>query len=174
MTWIQTYSGKKLFPFNPNPEAICIEDIAHALALQCRYTGHCKWHYSVAQHSVLVSQYCPIDLALYGLLHDASEAYLCDVASPIKHDPSFSKYREVEKILQSSIYVKFGLLAEEPLDIKIADLRLRATEKRDLMVETEDKWNLPLSAFDFSIEKLYPEQAEELFIKRFEELCLVY
>jgi 5'-deoxynucleotidase YfbR-like HD superfamily hydrolase len=85
MSWIQTYQGGCFEPFNPHPDQIHIRDIAHALALTCRFTGHCLDFYSVAQHSVMVSQIVSHKHALAGLLHDASEAYLTDVASPIKH-----------------------------------------------------------------------------------------
>jgi hypothetical protein len=170
MSWIQTYSGKKLFPLNPDEKDICIEDIAHALAMQCRFTGHTKYHYSIAQHSVLVSLHCgPVD-ARFGLMHDGSEAYLCDIASPIKHDPAFSKYCEIEKHLQSIIYTKFGLIGNEPLGVKKADLRMLATEARDLIIPIKEKWNLVEPPFDFKIQKMYPEEAEKLFLNRFDEL----
>src|ERR1035437_8999101 len=52
--WIQTYSGRRFCPLSPNPDAIVLQDIAHSLAMQCRFNGHCKKFYSVAQHSVYV------------------------------------------------------------------------------------------------------------------------
>ncbi len=112
--WIHTYTGKKFYPIKPNPEDICIEDIAHALSLQCRFTGHTKYFYSVAQHSLLVSlilrdQDRPNSVCLWGLLHDASEAYLIDVARPVKHLPEFATYREAETRLMLAISSKFGL-----------------------------------------------------------------
>src|ERR1017187_10636100 len=76
---ITTFSGIHFWPLLPNPADIRIEDIAHALSNQCRFAGHAREFYSVAEHSVRVSQLCPPEDALWGLLHDASEAYLTDV-----------------------------------------------------------------------------------------------
>ena len=87
MSWIQVYSGKSFSPLSPTIEDIEIEDIAHALSLQCRYAGHCLYHYSIAQHSVLVSRYVSQENKLWGLLLDASEAYPMDVPMPIKQHP---------------------------------------------------------------------------------------
>lgn len=107
--WIQTYTGKKFFPLDPDPELICIEDIAHSLAMQCRYNGHTRRFYSVAQHSVILASkfFKSHDLRFAALLHDASEAYLSDVPLPIKHLPQFTFYREAEDRLQRMIFAKF-------------------------------------------------------------------
>ena len=84
--WISTYTDKKFHYLNPTEEEICIEDIAHALALTCRFGGHCSKFYSVAEHSIRVSNIVPETLRLQALLHDAHEAYLHDVPRPIKED----------------------------------------------------------------------------------------
>jgi uncharacterized protein len=95
--WIQTYTGKQFWPLSPLPEDIVIEDIAHALSMQCRFGGHVRTFYSVAQHSVHVSLLVEPQYALWGLLHDAAEAYLVDLPRPIK---KFSEmgllYQEIE------------------------------------------------------------------------------
>lgn len=84
MAWIQTFTGKK-FPLDkPDPALIDIEGIAHALSLLCRFNGHCTRFCSVAEHSVHVAREIDLDLAMEGLLHDAAEAYLGDVHSPLK------------------------------------------------------------------------------------------
>src|SRR5271156_4912831 len=80
--WIQTFTGKKFYPFNPKPQDIDIRDIAHALSNICRFTGHTKRFYSVAEHSRNVAKLVPAHMKLQALLHDASEAYLCDIARP--------------------------------------------------------------------------------------------
>src|SRR5579885_2784587 len=82
--WIQTYCGVAFYPLDPRPEEILIEDIAHALSMLCRFTGHVKRFYSVAQHCVYVSHRCDPKDALWGLLHDAAEAYLNDISRPVK------------------------------------------------------------------------------------------
>ena len=117
--WIQTYTGKKFFPLKPNPADICIEDIAHSLSMQCRFAGHSKQFYSVAQHcNAMVNCWFPHpeqrELAKYALLHDASEAYLTDIPRPLKHLPEFQFYRKAKKRLTKMIYIKFGLNPVEP------------------------------------------------------------
>lgn len=82
--WIQTYTGKKFFPLHPHQNEYVIEDIAHALSMKCRFAGHCNAFYSVAEHSVKVSRIVAPESQLWGLLHDAAEAYLPDVCQPIK------------------------------------------------------------------------------------------
>jgi hypothetical protein len=84
--WIQTYSGRQFWPLDPRVEDVHLEDIAHALSNVCRYTGHVREFYSVAEHSVHVSWSCEPEDALWGLLHDASEAYLADMARPVKQN----------------------------------------------------------------------------------------
>src|ERR1700757_1336901 len=83
--WIQTFSGKRFSLLEPQPDQICIEDIAHALSLQARFTGHVKYHYSVAQHCWYASQIVAPEFALEALMHDASEAYIGDMSRPMKH-----------------------------------------------------------------------------------------
>jgi 5'-deoxynucleotidase YfbR-like HD superfamily hydrolase len=131
LPWIQTYSGKKFDLLNPTPESISIFDIAHALSNICRYTGHTKEFYSVAQHSVLASVNVPPKDALAGLLHDATEAYLTDISKPLKM--LLPEYCKLEDKIYKIIAAKFGLPAELPASVKEADLRLLATEKRDLL-----------------------------------------
>src|SRR6266496_1501995 len=88
---IMTYSGELITPLNPDPDDIQIEDIAHALSNQCRFSGHCKQFYSVAEHSCRVSDLCSYEHQLGGLLHDGTEAYLSDIARPIKQQPGFGE-----------------------------------------------------------------------------------
>jgi hypothetical protein len=168
--WIQTHSGRRFNPTNPIVEAIVIEDIAHALSNICRFTGHCSSFYSVAQHCVLVSYICNQEHAIYGLLHDGSEAYCQDIASPIKKTSEFSGYREVESRLQKAVYKRFGLLSEEPNDVKKADLLLLSTEVRDLMSPVRLDWNLNIKPLPFKIIPLQPIEAEKLFLERFKDL----
>lgn len=111
---IRTFTGKYVNPLALQPEDICIEDIAHHLSLICRYVGACPFHYSVAQHSLIVSNLMAAqsptrEAALAGLLHDAAEAYLNDISSPVKHSLSMEQYRAAEDRAERIIFAKFGV-----------------------------------------------------------------
>lgn len=135
-TVIQTHTEEVINVFSPDPEVVNIVDIAHALSMNCRFNGHVNRFYSVAEHCVHVANIVlratrdPV-MALAGLLHDASEAYIADLASPIKKQ--MSGYKEVEEGLQKVIYSKYDLPWPEPAVIKEVDLRMLVTEARDLM-----------------------------------------
>lgn len=171
--WLNTFSGKKIYPLNPNPEHISIEDIAHSLSHQCRFTGHTRDFYSIAQHCVLVSYVCNHENALYGLLHDASEYILVDIPSPLKRSKEFNFYRDIERKVQAIIYNKFGLYDEEPADVKKADALLLATEARDLLNSIHPDWTMKTEPLPFKIEALGPKEAEKLFLNRFFALNLM-
>src|ERR1700691_1787676 len=81
--YIETFTGKTFSFLAPQPEDICIEDIAHATSMLCRFTGHCKYFYSVAEHCVAVSRLCSVRNDIAGLLHDSAEAYVNDMNSPL-------------------------------------------------------------------------------------------
>lgn len=151
--WMQTASGRQVWPLDPRPEEIHIEDIAHALSLQCRFAGHSTEYYSVGEHSVRVAQFVESlypgepfrTLVLAALLHDASEAYLGDVIRPLKYQPLMAPYRDAERKMQDVIDCRFGCDGAAPNRIiKFADDTLLATEKRDLMRPPPVPWaNLP-------------------------------
>lgn len=103
---IRTFTGIYIDPLNPEPDQIHIEDIAHALSHICRFNGHTKEFYSVANHSIWVAAHCPEELRLQALLHDASEAYLCDIPKPFKH--RLTNYCEIEENLMHVIASRFG------------------------------------------------------------------
>lgn len=164
--YIYTFTGQKFFPLVPEPEKIHIEDIAHALGNICRYTGQSKKFYSVAQHSVYVSMDVPKKLSLAGLLHDASEAYICDISSPVKKLDSMRTYREVEEKLQGVIYARFGVpFSEPPAKVKDADMRVFRTEADSLMCfSPEGERATSIGHF----ETWSPEKAKDEFLKRYD------
>lgn len=174
--WFPTYTGIKFFPADPRPEDIRIEDIAHALSMQCRFAGHVKEFYSVAQHSVIVSQNVPPHLALAGLLHDAAEAYCQDIISPLKRTGLFKAHSEIEDNLLVMIFDKFGLpfwaLPENQRLLKEADLRALMTERRDVCCSkaSEYDWHVDAEPFDEKILSQSPYAAKGYFLRRFEEL----
>lgn len=168
--WIATYTGNYIYPLHPDPEHIHIEDIAHSLSNQCRFTGHVKKFYSTAQHSVLCS-YAVEDPAyrLWALLHDAGEAYLSDIARPVKRQPEFSYYAIVEDGLMDAVVERFGLSKELPMPpcVKVADNLLLWTEMRDLMPNDPPTGSETL---DTEIDPWTPEYAERAFLARYEAL----
>jgi len=168
--WIQTYTGKKFFPLSPIVADICIEDIAHALSMQCRFTGHSKNFYSVGQHSVLVSYFCNEQDRKHGLLHDASEAFICDLSSPLKRSGKFEEYKKMEKILQTAIFNRFGLTEIEPPSVKAADMIMLSIEAQTLLQPKHPDWKYPVIPPPFAVIPLPPEQAKILFLQRFNEL----
>lgn len=138
--WIETFTGRHFWPLDPRPDELCIDDIAHALASICRFNGHCARHYSVAEHSLFCAQYARAmgwseEVQLACLMHDASEAYLCDIPSPIK--PYLHGYAEAEERLQRLIWGWLGLCVGDNVRAKIheADTFTRNIEACQLMPE---------------------------------------
>lgn len=171
--WIQTHTGGRFYPFNPDPFDINIEDIAHALSHICRFSGHCSSYYSVAQHSVLVSHHVDPMHAAWGLLHDAAEAYLCDIPRPIKHTSAFNAYREAEAKIERAVAERFCLPPRMPDAVKRADNALLATEARDLMPKREVKeWAWLPEPLGLIIVPWTPEKAKAAFLARANELDL--
>lgn len=171
--WIQTYSGKQFYPLRPDASLICIKDIAHALAMQCRYNGHSREFYSVAQHSVLVSNNVSRHYALWALLHDAGEAYLGDLVRPIKQNPKVRElWKPIEHALDREIEKAFGFSvnALDAVDIKHADRRACVTEKRDVLPQAFKSEDDGLEPFRETIIPWNPYRAESEFLFLFEEL----
>lgn len=169
--WGCTASGRKYWPEDPRPEDICIEDIAHALALQCRYGGHCSEFYSVAQHAVYVSEVCDPADALWGLLHDASEAYIVDVPRPLKQAAGMEGYTALERRVMAAVCEHFGMPQEMPASVRAADESVLATEARDLMPHHGEAgvplWRLSHAPHEWTVEPWAWEWAEHTFLKRF-------
>jgi hypothetical protein len=169
--WIQTYTGNQFYPLDPRPEDINILDIAHALSNQCRFSGHCKHFYSVAQHSVLVSRYVPTEYALWGLLHDASEAYLVDLPRPLKnHSKLGYEYKLAESNLMLVIAECFGLTVDIPEIVMQTDLSLLMTEAKCLMGTPPADWMIDAEPLDIPIDPWEPHDAEIMFLARWDFL----
>lgn len=183
-SWIQSFTGKKIFPLNLKPGEICIEDIAQSLSNTCRFSGHCSEFYSVAQHSVLVSMNVPEALSLAALMHDASEAYISDFPSPIKRvlyhqlqDGTLKHIKETEEEILGTIFQTLGVAWPDAAgwdDIKYADQMLLVTEARDLMKPLRDDWHLQeKNGFASLKEEIVPLGAEDArwaFMERWEKL----
>jgi hypothetical protein len=169
--WIQTYSGVEFHPLSPRIVDIHIEDIAHGLSHICRFAGHVRKFYSVAEHSVRVSYEVERlggpALALEGLLHDATEAYIVDIPSPIKKSRHLAGYRDVEVALDMAIRNRFRLPACESAAVRAADLTLLATEARDLLGPAPRTWQHRPAPLPDTIEPWSPEMARDIFLNRY-------
>lgn len=183
---VGTVTGKLFSFLDPDPAEICLEDIAHGLSNLCRFNGQTSAFYSVAQHSVLVSLLCNARDALWGLFHDAAEAYLGDIVSPIKRNLGMEQYRLAERVVMRAVAERYGLPWEvhsnaedksgpEPMSVKLADRLAVYLELRDVMNTDAIRYGYrverpDLSILGITIEPLLPPDAKALFLARAAEL----
>lgn len=185
--WIKTFTGGKFYVLDPMPDEVHIEDIAHALSNQCRFGGHVKEFYSVAEHCYNVSVIAPKHFKLDGLLHDASEAYLVDIPKPIKRMVNLDGYRAIEAHVQQCVDWKYGTFHS---NVKAQDNQMLAIEIGALMKNPEDYSVAPIFPrrnlnwcgnrsfdfppdihdFDVTIQCWSPKTAERYFLERFRKL----
>ena len=175
--FIQTVSGRRFNPLEPDPAEVDIGDIARALSNQCRFGGNARVFYSVGQHCCLVADLVAerggdVEAQLAALLHDASEAYLVDLPHPLKHRSALGAlYAEIEGPLQAAICERFGLAVSPPPMLKEVDRALLATERRAVSSEA---WPWPeLAGFEpleLAIEPWLPQRAFEEFMTRYDRL----
>jgi len=187
--WMQTYTGKAFYPLDPRAEDIDPVDIGHGLSRQCRYNGHVRDYYSVAEHCVHLSYVVPKEYALWALLHDATEAYVGDVIRPMKR--YLPQFTDIEDVVMVAIVNRFGLdtlnatmrivqLGEEELPrlaismpevVKEADTRLLLNERRDMLGEPPQEWGVNGEPFpNVFIDGWSPETAKTLYMLRLSEL----
>lgn len=167
-----TVSGRIVWPIDPDPATIALDDVAHALAHLCRYNGHVRRFYSVAEHSVLVSRAVPPADALWGLLHDATEAYFGDLIRPVK--PFVPEFAAREAVMMRAIAKAFGLPGDEPpASVKDADQRICADEMAALMPPIPDRVAPPLppQPLGVMIAGWAPAAAKLRFLERFAEIA---
>lgn len=168
-TAIRLFSGKFFDYKDMRAEDISITDIAHALSQQCRFNGHVDSFYSVAQHSVLVSHHVKPENAFVGLMHDATEAYIGDMAKPLKNImPEFEDFEnEVWKVIAK----KYKLPYELPKDVHDIDKSACLTEAMNLMGVGEKDWGWGIPPLDCGpIHTWQPELAQMMFLNRYHEL----
>ena len=162
--------GGSYFDFlDPDNSDFGIEDIAHGLSMVCRFAGQCHRFYSVAEHSVHVSNHVAPEIAFAGLMHDAAEAFIGDVSRPLKD--LLPEYRTIEKSIEIAVLGRYGLTLPLPPGIKEMDTVMLATEQRQLM-KNRDDWDYTRGRppLDFTIPCWTPEEAKSRFLSRFKEL----
>ncbi len=173
--YIRTFSGKRIFFADIRPDDIDIEDIAHALSNVCRYTGHCRKFYSVAEHSVHASRYAPPGEELNALLHDAAEAYTTDLSTPLKRyleetNPTRAKrLRQIETRIMAAVHAKFGGSWPMSDAVKEVDHRMLSTEMYQLMPAGSEVPYPPYLELCLSA-PFSPAEAKAAFLERFYEL----
>lgn len=168
--FMQVFTGRKYWPMDPRPHEVHIEDIAHSLAMQARYAGHCIKFLSVAEHSVLIARHLAAkhapEVALAGLLHDAPEAYCVDIPRPLK--PYLTNYKEIEQKNWLAIAARYGLPKELPDEVHDADNRIIADELVNLApMPWHARHNNPLGV---TLRYWSPEKAEIEFLATFDAL----
>lgn len=173
MRWVETFTGKKFDIDNPLICMVDIIDIAHSLSMQCRFNGHTKTFYSVAEHSVHLSRQISQEGALCGLLHDASETYTGDIVKPIKNRAFGRLEDRILPVIMGAFDVRVRRIDVKRIirEIKEADLRMMATEKAQLMPSEHAYECLEgVKPYDLELEGWNPTKANDEFLKRFMEL----
>ena len=180
---IQTYTGKRFWPLTleMGQNEVDIRDIAHALSLKCRFGGHCRQFYSVAEHSVLTAELMrqrrgnDLTLTRWALLHDASEAYVVDIPRPAKRQ--LGEYIKIEDAIQRAVAERFELPWPMPEDVHEVDHDLLSIELRAYMPSQPDALLPPLpvdwSVDELPIQPLFPSLAETEFLDKAKSLGIV-
>lgn len=156
---IRTYTGKYVNVIDPRPETIDIIDIAHSLSMQVHFIGHLPFHYSIAQHSLVVSRICPRRYALEGLLHDASEAYLSDMSRPLK--AYLPGYRDIESRMMKVISESLGFQYPLPAEVKEADNRALEIEWNEIMLRRDSFYRRDMYAVEETFLANYLEETND-------------
>lgn len=173
--WFPTYSGWRYWPEDPRPGDFNVHDIANALAGTCRFNAHADEHYSVAQHCVLMSERAP-GFEFLALMHDAPEAYLHDIATPVKRLLG-PRYSVLTDMCWHAMVRQFGVDDGDELQplLKALDLQFLHTEARDIfplrMLADGETWGGSCVP-NFSIKQCWSKEfAKERFLERFRQYC---
>lgn len=165
---IRTFTGV-LFDFaDPQSISVNVVDIAHSLSLMCRFAGHVKKFYSIAEHAVRGSYLCTPGNRFWFLNHDDSEAYYVDVPRPLKYLAGMDNYKALEKAGQRVVCRAFGLPPDEPEEVKYWDSVMLVTEQRDLLNNAIPDFDI--KPLPYKIKPWSSRKAEKLFLMRFKEL----
>ncbi|MBS1807472.1 MAG: hypothetical protein JST84_04700 [Acidobacteria bacterium] len=169
-THMRTIMGRELSIFAPDPKLLCILDVAHGLAHLCRYAGHVRHFYSVAEHSYWTSIIAPQHLALSCLLHDAAETNINDLIQPVKQH--ISGYQRIENGFESAYAEQFGLPFPFPPEVKATDraiYQIECTQARHLnsTLDIEEPESLTPTAIKVKLRFWSPRKARKKFLRRY-------
>jgi uncharacterized protein len=166
---IMLHSGAWFDFAAPQSSNFTAEDVAHGLAHICRYAGQCRRFYSVAEHSLLVSDVAT-GFEYEALLHDAAEAFIGDITRPLKQ--MLPDFKRIEAEVQKAVLERFGIIEPVPPEIKEADLRVLASEQRQIMPPGTDDWltGMNIDPAPVRVRHLSPERAKTEWLERFETL----
>lgn len=168
--YIGTFSGLRFWPLLPNPDAILLADIAHALVHQGDLAATPRSSTRSRSTPLTSADSGLLEHALSGLLHDASEAYVVDLPRPLKLLPEFAPYREAERRLQRAVAVRFGLPEDQAASVTEADDTMAWIEAHSLLDSAAvEVIRDERPAFEI-MDPLPPVEAERLFLSRFKEL----
>lgn len=162
-TYLSTISNRRIDLLDPDPGMIVLSDIAYALARVPRFGGHTCLPWSVAEHCILVSKLVAEPYKLQALLHDATEAYICDIPSPLKNLLG-TTYRDIETRLATAIGKKFGCdLVNLSVPVKHGDLVALMSEHE--FFQPNVQWDYDLAGglrtpISFSARKVHDIQEE--------------
>jgi uncharacterized protein len=154
---------------DPHGSEFTLDDIAQGLSLVCRYTGQCRGFYSVAEHSMLVSDVSD-SYAYEALLHDAAEAFIGDITKPLKQ--LLPDYRRIEAAVQDAVIERFGLDRNYLAIVKAADLRVLAAEQAQIMAPGTADWATAagIEPAPIIVRFFEPEVARTRFLQRYRQL----
>ncbi len=165
--WMQTASGGQFWPLDPRPSEVSIDDIAHALSLICRFGGHCRRFYSVAEHSVLTARAAEPQHKRWALMHDSPEAYILDMVRPLKkHMPAYAAH---EERLMRAISLRFNLLLDMPAEVKLLDDRILMDERAQNMMPPPSPWSVEIEPLGIQLQFWTPDQAKREFLAAYTE-----
>ena len=179
--WVETVSGSVVDLLNPREETICIRDIAWSLSRQARHNGATTlpMPYTVADHSIWVAEYlytltADPSIALYGLLHDAHEAYTGDIITPVKNLPGVrDAIVKVQTALQRAILSALNLPDRIPELVVYADCTALSIEVLTMMHSYGSHWRLQnLEEIQQQVDEpvcRLPLQGYQVFMDKFTE-----
>jgi hypothetical protein len=180
--YITTFTGLHFNLRNPDPQTVCIEDIAHHLSMCCRWAGAVTQFFSVAQHCAIVSYICPRELREWALMHDAAEAYIGDLTRPLK--ALVPDIREIEDNIMIVIAQKFGLAWPEPDALRHYDDQVQKLEgtmfiRHDGRFHARNGDVAEIASLEadqvipaFLLTPMHPAEAEMTFLARYRKVFL--